>query len=54
MAGSSRGSAGRGLSVDALRTIETLMDCIERLMEILRETVSAEKAQEIYDEFFGE
>ena len=41
------------MTVDELRTIETLMDCIERLLAILRETVNAEKAQEIYDEFFG-
>lgn len=41
------------MTVDELRTIETLMDCIERLMEILRETVNAEKAQAVYDEFFG-
>ena len=33
--------------------IETLFDCIERLMELLRETHNAEKAEEIYQDFFG-
>jgi hypothetical protein len=35
------------------RTIDTLMDCIERLMDLLRETINAEQAREIYEEFFG-
>ena len=39
--------------LDELRTIETLMDCIERLMALLKETVKAEEAKAIYDEFFG-
>lgn len=39
--------------MDAAKTIEILMDCIERLMALLRETIAAEQAQKIYDEFFG-
>lgn len=33
--------------------VETLLDCIERLLALLRETRAKEQAQEIYDEFFG-
>lgn len=36
------------------RIIETLYECIDKLMELLKETYAAEKAQEIYQEFFGE
>lgn len=35
-------------------TIEVLLDMVERLMALLRDTVRAEEAQAIYDEFFGE
>ena len=34
--------------------IEALLDCIEKLMKLLRETREKEKAEEIYREFFGE
>lgn len=33
--------------------IQGLMDIIERLMDLLRETHRDEVAQEIYEEFFG-
>ena len=33
--------------------IETLFDCIERLLALLKQTHLAAKAQEIYNEFFG-
>lgn len=33
--------------------INTLFDCIEKLMELLRTTHEKEKAEEIYQEFFG-
>ena len=39
--------------MDKDRTIETLIDFIERLMELLKETAKAEEAQEIYKQFFG-
>ena len=42
------------MTVDAFKTIETLMDCIEKLLSLLKETAAAEQAQQIYDEFFGE
>lgn len=35
------------------RLIQTLFDLVERLMELLRETHNADKAKELYDEFFG-
>lgn len=35
------------------RTIEILLDVLDRLMALLRETAKAEEAQAIYDEFFG-
>lgn len=35
------------------RTIEILLDMLERLMALLRETAKAEEAQAIYEEFFG-
>ena len=34
--------------------IQTLYECIDKLMELLKETRAADKAQEIYQEFFGE
>lgn len=33
--------------------INILMDCIERLMDLLRTTHAKEEAERIYDEFFG-
>ena len=47
------GSVAYGGSADALKTVEILLDCIERLMDVLRETVKAEEAERIYAEFFG-
>ena len=35
------------------RTIEILLDALDRLMALLLETAKAEEAQAIYDEFFG-
>ena len=34
--------------------VEILLDCIERLMDLLRKTKAAEEAEKIYQEFFGE
>lgn len=41
-------------TVATTETIETLMDCIERLLELLRKTTQKEQAEAIYREFFGE
>ena len=41
-------------AVATAETIETLMDCIERLLELLRKTAQKEQAEAIYREFFGE
>ena len=40
--------------MDDKRTVEVLLDCIERLIDVLRETNAKEQAEEIYQEFFGE
>ena len=42
------------MTMDEFRIIETLMDCIEQLLALLKETAAAEQARKIYDEFFGE
>lgn len=41
-------------TVATTETIETLMDCIERLLDLLRKTAQKEQAEAIYQEFFGE
>ena len=33
--------------------IETLFECIEKLMDLLKTTHAAEQAKAIYEEFFG-
>lgn len=38
---------------DADRTIEILINCIELLLELLKETVAADRAEAIYQDFFG-
>ena len=35
------------------QTIETLLNCIEELLNLLKETHQKERAQEIYEKFFG-
>ena len=42
------------MTMDNEQLIQDLFDCIEKLLALLKETHNAEKAQEIYDEFFGE
>ena len=39
---------------DKTEIVETLMDCIERLFAVLRESNMKEKAEAIYHEFFGQ
>ena len=40
--------------LDAYRTIETLLQCAELLLDLLKDTAAQEEAEEIYQEFFGE
>lgn len=40
--------------LDTDRTIEVLLSCIEQLLELLKETRNADRAEEIYREFFGD
>ena len=40
-------------TVATVQTIETLLDCIERLLDLLRDTAQKEQAEAIYQEFFG-
>lgn len=42
-----------GTSMMDEQLISGLFECIEMLLALLRETHNAQKAQEIYDEFFG-
>lgn len=41
------------MTPDERETIETLLDMIERLMDLLRKTTEKARAEEIYQEFFG-